>query len=164
MSGRSAFLAILHLFTVFSFFAAALFVMAVRYLPNVRMRIVDFLIVDFERCSLIGFMLLLAAAILLLSFYLLEKGSFLVIRMGLSIDLKLVKSAVEECFSRQLCRKVSLLDVELADEMKLEMKVAIQSEEKEEDLLQQTEKELAFMLAKRFGYQKSFALIVAQKV
>lgn len=162
MSPRQAFISVLHLFSVFSFFASGIFFVALPLLPIVRMRVVDFLLIHFEKCSVIGLALLIAGFILLAGFYALDRGRYLVIRMGVFVDLDLVRQAVDECFVKQFQKKISLSEIEVSRKSRIEMRVSIDpvEESAREELFTLAEKELTLLLRERFGYAKPFQLIV----
>jgi hypothetical protein len=162
MSPRQALASALHLFVVFSFFTAGLFFVALPYLPETRIQIVDILSNQFERCTIIGLGLFLSSLIFLLGFYALNRGRFLVIEMGVSADLKIVRQMVEDCFIKQFPKKISLKEIEIGSKSLLEMRVNLSplDEAAREELFIQVEQELSILLQNRFGYSKPFHLIV----
>jgi len=85
MSPRQALASALHIFAALSFFAVGVFFVALPYLPSVRIQVVDFFLVRFEQCSLIGVALLIVALVLLAGFYALDRGRYLVIKMGTAV-------------------------------------------------------------------------------
>lgn len=162
MSARQALASALHLFVVFSFFTAGLFFVALPYLPETRIQIVDLLSNEFEKCTIIGLGFLLASLLFLLGFYALNRGKYLLIQMGLSTDVKIIRQTIEECFLKQFPKKISLKEIEIGPRSRLEMKVHIAplDEATREELFIEVEKELTILLQKRFGYSKPFYLTV----
>lgn len=162
MSFRQAIASALHLFVVFAFFTAGLFFVLLPYLPLTRMEIIDFLSNRYEQCTQIGMGLFLAALVLLIGFYAMNRGKYLVIRMGLSTDLKVVQHAIEDCFSKQFQKRISLREVALGPKALLDFKVHLApfDEAAREDLFIEVEKQLSLLLHERFGYSKPFHLIV----
>ena len=155
MSPRQAFASALHLFVVLAFFIAGLFFVAIPYVPEFKTQI-------FEQSTLIGLGLFLAAFILLLGFYALDRGRYLVIRMGIKADLNLVRHTVEDCFARQFSKKISLSEVEIGSKSRLAFKVSFApgSEKDRKGLLVEAEKQLSILLRERFGYSKPFHFII----
>ncbi len=117
-----------------------------------------------EQCVQIGFGFFFISLIFFLGFFLLNRGKYLVIRMGVSADLKIIRHAVEECFARQFPQKISLKGVEVGPKQQLGLVVGLAptDEALREELFVAVEKELSFLLQNRFGYSKSFHLIVKQ--
>ena len=150
MSPRQVFAPILHLFILFSFFTGAFFFLAFPYLPHLKEKF-------FEKSPWIGLGLLIASLILLLGFYLLHRGKYLILRGGVSVDLHVVRQTIEDCLSRQF-PKISCRDVELGTKSRIEIRISLKLERKEE--LLQVEKQLGRLLQERFGYLKPFYLIV----
>jgi hypothetical protein len=162
MSPRQALTSALHLFVVFAFFAAGLFFVALPYLPETRVQIVDLLSNQFEKCTTIGLGLFLSSLLFLLGFYALDRGRYLVIEMGVSADVKIIRQTIEDCFAKQFPKKISLKELEIGAKQRLEMKIHLAplDEAAREELFIQVEKELGILLQNRFGYSKPFHLIV----
>ncbi|HSX10191.1 MAG TPA: hypothetical protein VLF94_00525 [Chlamydiales bacterium] len=162
MSPRQALASALHLFVVFAFFVAGLFFVCLPYLPETRIQIIDFFSHDFERCTLIGLAFFLTSVLFLLGFYALDRGRYLVIRMGLSADINIVRQTLEECFQHQFSKRIHLNEVEIGRRYRLNITVSLAplSEEAREDLFIEAEKQLTLLLRERFGYSKPFYLIV----
>lgn len=155
MSARQALASALHLFVVFAFLVSGFFFISLPYLPEIQTQI-------FEKCTLIGLVLFLISLILLLGFYALDRGRYLVIRMGISADLNVVYQTLEECFARQFSKKISLSEVGIGRKSHLEIRVAFPplDEGRREELFVEAEKQLSQLLKERFGYTKPFYLIV----
>lgn len=162
MSPRQALASALHLFAVSAFFAAGLFFVALPYLPETRIQIIDLLSNQFEKCTTIGLGLFLAALVFLLGFYALDRGRYLVIKMGISTDLKIVRQSIEECLAKRFSKKISLREIEVGPRSRLELQVRLApvDEAAREELFINVEKELSILLQERFGYSKPFHLIV----
>ncbi len=162
MSPRQALASALHLFVVFAFFIAGLLFVCLPYLPETRLQMVDFLSHQYEKCTLIGLGFFLTSLFFLVGFYAFNRGRYLVIRMGVSTDLTIVRQTLEECFQRQFPKKISLHELELGRKSQLEIKVSLSplDEEAREELFIEAEKQLSLLLHERFGYVKPFHLIV----
>lgn len=155
MSPRQALASALHLFVVLAFFIAGFFFVSLPYLPEVKIQI-------FEKCTLIGLALFLAALILLLGFYALDRGRYLVIRMGVAADVNVIQQTVEEYFARHFPKKISLTEIEIGRKSRLEIGVSLATldEGAREKLYCQVEKQLGLLLRERLGYSKEFYLMV----
>jgi hypothetical protein len=164
MSPRQALASTLHLFVVLAFFTAGLFFIALPYLPETRMQMVDILSNQFDKCITIGLSLFLTALIFLFGFYALNRGRFLVIQMGVSTDLKIIRQTIEECFGKQFPKKIFLKEIEIGPKSGLEMRVHLAplDESAREELFIRVEQELGVLLKNRFGYSKPFHLTVNQ--
>lgn len=162
MSPRQAFASALHLFVVFAFFIAGLFFVCLPLLPETRIQVIDLISNRFEKCTLIGLGFFLTALLLLIGFYALNRGRYLVIKMGVSTDINLIRHTLEDCFARQFAKQISLNDVEVGRKSRLEIKVSLAplDEAAREELFIEAEKQLALLLHERFGYAKPFLLIV----
>ncbi len=157
MSPRQALASALHLFVVLSFFLGGCFFVSIPYLPEMKTEI-------FEKSTLIGLSLFLASLILLLGFYALDRGRYLVIKMGeeVKINLQIIHQTLEECFIRNFPQKIHLSEVEIGPQSLLEIQISLAplSEETREDLFIEVENHLSLLLHQRFGYSKQFRLIV----
>jgi hypothetical protein len=94
MSLRQAFVSLLHLFCLFAFFLAGCLFVSMPYLPEIKTHL-------FENCTLIGSALFLSALLLLLGFYALERGRYLVLQMGV-IPLVIQKSVLPASDSHEI--------------------------------------------------------------
>lgn len=162
MSPRQALASALHLFVVFAFFITGFFFVCLPYLPETRIQIIDFFSSQFEKCTLIGLSFFIASLILLIGFYALNRGRYLVIRMGISADVNLIRQTVEDCLARQFPKKIFLSELELGRKSRIEMRVTLAplDEGAREKLFIEAEKQLGTLLRERFGYSKPFYLIV----
>ncbi len=159
---RQAFASVLQLFVVLAFFLAGLFFVALPYLPQTRGQIVVILSNQCEKCTIAGLGLFLASLLFFTGFYALNRGRYLVIRMGISADVKVIRQSVEDCLFKHFSRKISLKDLEIGAKNRLEFKVHIAplDEANREQLFIEVEQQLSALLQKRFGYTKPFHLIV----
>lgn len=154
MSPRQALLSLLHLFVVFSFLLAGLFFLSLPYLPELKTHLL-------EKSNLLGLLLTTSSLLLLLGFYSLNRGRYLVIRMGVAVDLHLIRQTVEDCFARQFSKTLSLSDIEIGGKSRLEIKVSVASldDKARIELFAEAEKQLSLLLRDRFGYTKPFYFI-----
>lgn len=162
MTPKQALLSTLHLFVVFAFFAAGLFFVLLPYLPQTRTDLIDLLAQNYHKCTHLGLGFFLTSLLFLLGFYAFNRGRFLEIKMGISSDLLVIRKATQECFSTKFPKKISLKSVEIGSKSRLGFRVHLASlnEADREALYTEVEKELSILLSERFGYTKSFSLIV----
>lgn len=155
MNAREALLAALHFLIVAAFFGGGIFFICLAYLPHLKE-------LFFESCTEAGLSLLLIALLLTLGFYALDRGRYLVIRMGITTDMQFVRQTVEESLHRTFSNKLMLRDVGLGPKSRLEISVTLAplDEEAQEALYIAAEKHLSTLLSQRFGYAKPFTLIV----
>lgn len=155
MSLRQALLSALHLFIVFALVMMGLFCLGLSQWPLLRDRF-------FEECDLVGLGLLGIALILCLAFYLLDRGRYLVIRMGVGVDLSLLRQSVENCLLRQFPKQVLFSDLDLGNRSEIQIRVSLLSlkGKAQEELLSQVERQLTLLLRERFGYGKPFHLLL----
>lgn len=163
MTLRQAILSILHLFFVCLCFGAGFFCISLSYLPDLRTRLADIILLRQDLCTEAGIFLFGIAFLLLLGLYALNRGKFLRFVMGrhfLEIKEKVIRETIEG-FLKTHPSGLSLVDLEIAGKSNLEMRLGFRSCPKEtqvEDLLKVTEKDLTQLLYDRFGYKKGFVI------
>lgn len=148
MSLRQAFVSVLHLFVLMSFFVAGVFFIGLSHLSELRERI--FKIEDFTEVGLLFFA---ASFLLFLGFFALNQGKYLRIRMGVDIHVKVIRQTIEEVFQ---ARKIPLHDVGV---FLNSLEISVSMNKEDELHLAQIEKELGILFVKRFGYTKPFYLV-----
>lgn len=163
MSARQALASALHLFVVFAFFGAGLFFIGLPYLGKARLELIDLLTNRVEECTVIGFGFFIVSMLFLLGFYALDRGRYLVLQMGVSADVRVVRQTVEDLFAKQFPKKILLKEIGIGPKSSLELNVRIAplDEFAREKLFAEVEKQLGLLLQKRFGYTKPFNLIVS---
>lgn len=166
MSVRQALASVLQLFTVFFFFGAGLFFLALPRSETLRLLCENLVWNGRSQLTSLGWGLILAAAVLLIGFYGIQRGRTLRIRMGghsAQIDPLLIRQTIESHFNKKTSRAISFYDVEIGSGGKIEIAVAFQTVP-EAELLKGMERELTSLLQARFGYAKPFHLIVRFRV
>lgn len=162
MSMRGAIASALHLFVLFFFFIAGLFFVLLPQLPLTRLEIVDILSHRPDVCTQVGIGIFIATALFFFGFYSLNRGKYLVIRMGVSSDLRLIRDAVEECLAKHFPQKIALKEVGIGPKSRLDFKVHLVpvNEVMRQEIFVELEQQLGILLCERFGYNKPFHLIV----
>lgn len=164
MSLKGAIASALQFLVVFALFLLGLFFIMLPSLPLTRMEIIEFLSTRYQTCTQIGLGIFFVGFLFLLGFYAANRGKYLVIKMGISLDLKVIRQAVHTCFAKQFPKKISLKEVKIGSKSELEFKVhtPITNEAEREELYIQVEKQLGILLKERFRSSKPFYLIVNQ--
>ena len=135
---------------------AALGCLAVAYIPDMRMRLINFLLQDFEQFTDIGGGLLLLCILLRFGCIAPWRGSWLRVRMGrhlTQVDSELIRKTLEE----KMACKVSRVFVSGG---RLEIQIPPIPDPKE--WLAKAEIVLIPFLRDRFGYTDSFVVSVSQ--
>lgn len=133
-----------------------------------RVQIAEMLIQSYEKCTHIGIGFLIATLFLTISFYALNRGRYLVIKMGgknsSTANIRVIRKAVEDCFNREFGKQIHLKDLEIGSKSHLDFSVSLTPKEESirEDLYIEVEEHLNTLLKERFGYSKPFNLIVKQ--
>lgn len=161
MSFRAMLLGSLHFLVLVVFFSFSLLNLALPRLTLLREKIAQALLNHPESFTKVGIGSLLLTFLLFSAFYFLHRGRYLVIRMGIEANVKVVRRAIERCFESQFAKKIKLQDVEVGDGSELELKIMLApcKEEEREALFHAVEKALAPLLKERFGYSKPFKVI-----
>jgi hypothetical protein len=166
MTGRQALASALHLFVLLSFFAGGLLFVCLPFMPEVREKLVFLFLYEMEICTLIGVGFLMTSLLLMIGFFVLNRGRYLRIRMGaethraVEINVRLIRQTLEECFKSHFPDTISLLDVEVPQGAQIEVGVKLSSmdDQAREELLARAEKHLQVLFKDRFGYDKPFIL------
>lgn len=151
----------MHFLVIFLFFLVSLFFVLLPHLPLMRMDLIDWLSNHYEQSTQVGLGCLLVTFLCFLGFYSLEKRKYLVIRMGIdriSIDLKVLRKAIKDCFVQEFAQKISLQEVGVNSKSHLELTVHLASStiEEKEKLLAEVNRHLSALLKERFGYAQPF--------
>ena len=164
MSLRKVLLSFVHLLVLLSLVTAGVFFLLLPFLPNTRLKLIAFLTYDYTAATWIGIGCFLVAALFLGVFYSLHRGRYLLVRMGISANLKLIQQATEECFFREFTKQVSLKDLAVGAKSRLEFTIRLSQVEAkdQEEVLLRVEKHLANLLQRRFGYTKDFYTVVSR--
>lgn len=166
MNFRRAFAETLQLFTVFAFFAAAVFFFSLSYLPETRFLLSSFLLSRYEILTSISLVFFVAALLLFFGFYSLNRGQFLRIEMGKNLtelDSRLIFETIEAHFKKEHSSKISLLDLEIINGKKLEVTVTFEKTPLEKIELAEVEKSLKLLFRERFGYSYPFYFLLKLK-
>jgi hypothetical protein len=164
MNPRKAMISVLQLFAGFSFFGGAVFFYSLPFLPKVRLKISDALLVNPSVCHPLATTLMIASFVLIGGFYFLSRGWYLSIVMGkniISVDPQTIHKTLEECLNDQFSGQITLSDLSLCRSGKLEVEVTVVSGETfTEERFSVLQKQLAALLDKKFGYSKPFVCVV----
>ncbi|EKE09275.1 MAG: hypothetical protein ACD_16C00199G0005 [uncultured bacterium] len=168
MGAKSAIAATLQLFFIFACFLVGLFFVCFPYLPQLQNQVSHIFSAPFETCTHIGVGILGLTVVLTLAFYVLHRGSYVVIQMGgqskAHLHRTIIQKAVEACLSSKFPQKMHLKQLEIGPKEHLDFTVTLtpQGAALGEALYLQVEEELNLLLKERFGYSKPFHLIVQE--
>ena len=97
-----------------------------------------------------------------LGFFRIHRGRFLRVKMKHSIDVKVMRKAVEECFKRHFAGEIQGADVCIArkDRIDVAIELAPLAEGAQIELLQNIEQHLGRLFQEQFGYDKPFTVSV----
>lgn len=107
-------------------------------------------------CSVIGFSLLLGMWFLYVS-----RGQVLLLRMGTSVDVKLLRQSIAPILHKQFGDRIALRDVQIFRGKELSIGLRIGTENREA-LLVEAETCLQGLLIERFGFKRSFLVQVTE--
>jgi len=107
-------------------------------------------------CSVIGFSLLLG----MWCFYV-GRGRVLLLRMGTSVDVKLLRQSIAPLLHKQFGDRIALSDVQIFRGKELSIGLRV-SPENRDALLGEAEKCLQGFLIERFGFNRSFLVQVIE--
>jgi hypothetical protein len=103
--------------------------------------------------SLIGFAILLTAG-----FYLANRGHTLLLRMGTSVDVKLIQRTIAPLFHKQFADRITLRDIQILQgkDLMIGLQLASMTPEQRDQNLLEAERHLQTLLIERFGFSKPF--------
>lgn len=158
MTIRQAFAGMLQFFAVLVLLGAGLGLIGLFFVPELSAVLGDALlrnpkIVAFAGFGLIAFSLLLMGGLLSVN-----RGRVLLLRMGTSVDVKLIRQTIAPLLHKHFAARIALSNVQIfgGKELTLAIKLAPMEEDEREKLLLEAEKHLQVLLIERFGYSQPF--------
>jgi hypothetical protein len=144
------------------------FFIGLQHAFHLRIAISHFFAESTTSFSLIGYLILGCGLLLLIGFYLMNRGVYYRIKMGMRehlVDSAVVRSYVDEYWKGVFPEHHYSVDVSVTSDQKLEIYVELPllPEATQEAILVKTEEELSQILQKHIGYKKEFALSVLIK-
>ena len=160
MTVRQAFAGMLQFFAVLVLLGAGLCLVGLFFIPELSLALGDALmrnpnLVAFAGFGLIAFSLLLIGGLLSVN-----QGRVLLLRMGTSVDVKLIRQTIAPLLQRHFAARISLSNVQIlgGKDLTLALKLAPMEEDEREKLLLEAEKHLQVLLIERFGYSHPFVV------
>jgi hypothetical protein len=103
----------------------------------------------------IGFSLLLSVG-----FYFMSSGRILLIRMGTSVDVRLIRATIAPLFYREFSDRIELQEVQVLQGNQLLFGLRLTSMHPEEraKVLSEAERHLQTLLVERFGFSQPFTV------
>lgn len=166
-SGNLLFSAIQFIFVVAVFLLGGLFI-GLEHAPQFRSAVAEFFFSSTSSFSAIGYTILGVACLLLLGFYVMNRGVYYQVEMGdhrCQVEPKIIRSYVQgywkEIFPEQNCQADVVFHANQEIEVLAELPGLCLEQHKV--FLSQIEKDLGDLLASHFGYQRPFLVTVVIK-
>jgi hypothetical protein len=158
MTIRQAFVGMLQLLAVGFSLAVGLFLVGVYFVPELSFALENALLVKPKLFVLFGMASIGFSGLLGVGFYFMSYGRTLLLRMGTSIDVKLIHQTIAPLFHRQFADRVALRDVQVLQgkELLFGLRLASMNQEERDKLLTEAERHLQTLLIERFGFSQPF--------
>ena len=165
MTFKEAVASALQILTVLLFCVASALFFALPFTPELRIALSDILLFKPELCTQVAIGFSCVTALFLIGFYSVNRGYYLVFRMGknaYAVDEKVVWQTVEPELKKKFAQRLTLSGIEIArgKEIGFSLEASKMSEEELEELLQLAESHLETILKERFGYKRTFTVRV----
>lgn len=162
---REAVASALQLIAVLAFLILGAFLIMLPSRPDWRLAAVKWLQERPESFYGAGFFIGSFGLLLMLGFYGVGRGHFLRLAMkpnAITVDVKLVEQAIEECFKTNFPLYVRGADITVISKKHLEIAVDLEplNENRQLRLMKVMEKKLSLLLCDRFGYTRPFTLSI----
>jgi hypothetical protein len=163
MTIRQAFVGMLQLFAVGFSLAVGLFLVGVYFVPELAFALENTLLIKPKLFVLSGLASIGFSGLLGVGFYFTSYGRTLLLRMGTSVDVKLIHHTIEPLFYRQFADRIVLRDVQVlrGKELMIGLRLASMNPEEREKLLSEAERHLQTLLIERFGFSQPFTVQVS---
>jgi hypothetical protein len=158
MTVRQAFMGLLQLFVVLFFLGAGVLLIGLRFAPGLALTLENALLTKPDLFALVGFVLIGLSLMLVLGFLSVNRGRTLLLRMGASIDVLLIRQTIAPLLQRQFADRIALSDVRIlrGKELTIGLRLAPMNPDEREKLLLQAERHLQILLMERFGISQPF--------
>lgn len=164
MTLRQAFAGMLQLLAVVALFGAALFFVAAASLAEFRFTLARLLLEKPDVFAAWGIVLFVVAFLMTMGFLGVNRGRFLLLRMGgqgdFAVDTLILRKTIVPLLQKQFAARIALHNVEVLREKELAIGLTVETMDplEQEKLLLEAEKHLKKLLVERFGYRDSFAV------
>lgn len=152
----------LQLFAVFAYLFAGLFLFALPFLPEAKVKLAQLILEQDDACIQAGIVFSSLSFLFFIGFYGVNRGKELTLKMG-THPVSVHGDIIEEILAERLKKHAVILHaVEIINGKRLEISVSLGAvkQEMQEDLLKEVETSLECLLRDRFGYFKPFHLNV----
>ncbi|HEV7737544.1 MAG TPA: hypothetical protein VGO47_09270 [Chlamydiales bacterium] len=160
MTVRQAFAGMLQFLAVLVLLGSGLCLVGLFFIPELSFALGNALmrnpnLVAFAGFGLIAFSLLLMGGLLSVN-----RGRILLLRMGTSVDVKLIRQTIAPLLHKHFAARIALSNVQIhgGRDLALALKLAPMEEDEREKLLLEAEKHLQVLLIERFGYSQPFVV------
>ena len=160
MTIRQAFLGMLQLLAVGFALAVGICLLGLYLIPEFSFALEQSLIKRSGLFLILGLASIGFSAILGCGFYCLSYGRTLLLRMGTSVDVKLIRQIILPLFYKEFSDRVSLRDVQVLQgkELLFGLQFASMSAEERDKLLLKAEHHLQTVLVERLGCKQPFTV------
>lgn len=165
MTAKEAVASALQVFTVLLFCVVSAFFFSLPFSDELRIALSDMLLFKPDLCTQIAIGFSCITALLLFGFYGINRGYYLVFRMGkntYAVDEKVVWQTVEPELRKKFAAQLTLSGIEIArgKQIGFSLEASKMSEQELEELLALAESHLETILKERFGYKRTFTVRV----
>ena len=157
---RQAFIGMLQLLAVGFSLLIGIFLLGVYFVPELSFAVEKAFLMRpklfvFTGLASIGF-----SGILGFGFYFMSYGRILLLRMGTSVDVKLIRQTISPLFYREFSDRIELRDVQVLQgkELLFGLRLASMNPEERAKLLLEAERHLQTVLMERFGFSQPFTV------
>ena len=164
MTLRQVYAGMLQLLAVFAFFGAAVFLVALPFVPELRFAIAELLLQKPDFFAVGGIILFGVALLMTMGFLGIQRGRYLLLQMGgtfaTTVDRNILCQTIGSLLRKQFAARIALNNIEVIRGKKLEIGLFLTAKDpkEREQLLLEVEKQLQTILAERFGYRAPFTV------
>jgi hypothetical protein len=158
MTVRQAFVGMLQFFAVLVFLGAGLSLVGFFFIPELSSAFGDALMRNPNLLAFAGFGLIAFSLLLMGGLLSVNRGKILRLRMGTSVDVKLIRQTIAPLLQKHFAARIVLSNVQISGgrDLTLALKLAPMEEDEREKLFLEAEKHLQVLLIERFGYSHPF--------
>jgi hypothetical protein len=163
MTIRQALVGMLQLFAVGFSLVVGILLIGVYYVPELSFAFENALLTRPKLFVLMGLVSIGFSGLLGFGFYFTSYGRILLLRMGTSVDVKLIQQTISPLFYREFADRVALGDVQVLQgkELLFGLRLGSMHPEERAKLLSEAERHLQILLMERFGFSQPFTVQVS---
>jgi ABC-type protease/lipase transport system fused ATPase/permease subunit len=160
MTVRQAFAGMLQFFAVLVLLGAGLCFVGLFFIPELSFALEDALLQTPNLLAFLGFGLIAFSLFLMGGLLSVNRGRVLLLRMGTSVDEKLIQQTIAPLLQKHFAARIVLSNVQIlrGRDLALALTLVPMEEGEREKLLLEAEKHLQVLLIERFGYSQPFTV------